>query len=90
MSNYLKNVNLSHDPRDVRLVLDHVLLKDLDCHLLLSQLMDALSHFSKCSLSDGLAHHVVADKPAIGSFLSTLGRLPVTLLSIGLFLLKFS
>ena len=86
----LQNVDLSHDPRDVGLVLDLVLLEDLDRDLLLGQLVNALAHLAEGAGPERLTHHVVADKPAIGGFLATLGRLPVTLLCIGLLLLEFS
>ena len=82
VSHYLQDMNLSHDSCDVRLVLDHVLLEDLDRHFLMRQLMDALTNFSKCSLPDGLAYHIVPNKPAVRSFLTALGCLPVTLFSL--------
>ena len=83
-------MDLSHDSRNVGLILDLVLLEDLDRDLLLRQLVNTFAHLAEGAGPECLTHHVVADKPAIGGFLATLGRLPVTLLSIGLFLLEFS
>ena len=87
MSNNLQDVDFSHDSSDVRLVLDHVFFENFDGHLLLSQLVDTLAYFSKRSLSDRLADHVVADEATICSFLSALSCLPVTFFSF--LLLKF-
>ena len=90
MPHNFQNVDLSHNSSNVGLILDLVLLEDLDRDLLLRQLVNTFAHLAEGAGPERLTHHVVADKPAIGSFLTTLGRLPVTLLSIGLFLLEFS
>jgi hypothetical protein len=37
VTNDLQDVDLSHDSRDVRLVVDLVLLEDFDCDFLLSE-----------------------------------------------------
>ena len=90
MPHYFQNVDLTHDSRDVGLVLDFVLLEDLDRDLLLRQLMDTLTNLAKGTGPKRLTHHVVPHKPAICCFLAALRRLPVTLLSVCLFLLEFS
>lgn len=82
VSHYLEDMNLTHDSGYVRLVLDHVLLKDFDGYFLVSQLVDALSNFSESSFPNGLANHVVTHESTIDSFLAPLRRLPVTLFSL--------
>ena len=61
VANDFQDMDFSHDTRNVRLVLNHIFLKDLDSHLLMSQLMDTLSDFAECALADCLSDKVVAN-----------------------------
>ena len=72
MADEFEDVDLSHDPCDVRLVLDLLLLEYLDGDLLLRQLMDALPHLSKGTGADCLAHQVVPDESVINLIIGLL------------------
>ena len=54
VSHDFQNVDFSHDARDIRLVLNLVLLEDLDGDLLLRQLVDPLSHLPERARADRL------------------------------------
>ena len=52
MADDFEDVNFAHDPSDVGLVLDLVLLEDLDGDFLLGELVSAFSHLAKRTRSD--------------------------------------
>ena len=58
MAHDLENMDLTHDSRNISLILDFVFLKDFNGDLLLRQLMDALSHLSECSRTNLLAYAI--------------------------------
>ena len=55
VSDNLENLNFSHDSRNICLLLDFVLLKNLYGHLFMSDLVNSQSHFTKSTLPDGFA-----------------------------------
>ena len=91
MAHQLEDVDLSHNSRNVSLILDLLLLENLDGDLLLRQLVDALPHLSEGARADGLAHQVVADQPVVNLIVVLLVALcaltTVTLLGRHLFVL---
>ena len=73
-------MNLTHYSSYVSLVLDFVFLKDFDGNFFLGELMNALTYLAESTRTDCLTDEIVANKAIINCFLTTLSRLPVTLL----------
>ena len=58
MAHDLQNVDLSHDSRDIRLVVDLVFLQNFDSDFLLSEEVVSFTHFAKRALSKCLAYNL--------------------------------
>ena len=61
MTDHLQNMYLSCNTLYVIFILDLIFLQDFYGDLFSREIMDSKFYFSKCSLADRLAQHVLAD-----------------------------
>ena len=64
MPHNFQNVNLSHNSRDVSLVLDLIFFKDFDGDLLRGQLVNSFAHFAERTRTNCLTCEPIAREPS--------------------------